>query len=79
MLQFLCEALYVAVIGGLAGTVVGMTTSMSMRFFLSYHVYVSFVSAAIAFLVCCLIGVVFGMTPAHNASRLDPVECLRHE
>jgi putative ABC transport system permease protein len=79
LLQFLCEALYVAVLGGLAGTVVGMATSISMRLFINYHVYVSAVSAAIAFLVCCLIGVVFGITPAQNASRLDPVECLRHE
>jgi putative ABC transport system permease protein len=79
LLQFLCEALYVAVIGGLAGTIVGMATSISMGLFINYHVYVSVVSALIAFLVCCLIGVVFGITPAQNASRLDPVECLRHE
>jgi putative ABC transport system permease protein len=79
LLQFLCEALYVAVIGGLAGTIVGMATSMSMGLFLNYHVYVSAASALIAFLVCCLIGVIFGITPAQNASRMDPVECLRHE
>ncbi len=79
LLQFLCESLVVAVIGGLAGTLVGIATSLSMRFFIDYHVYVSSASAVIAFLVCCLIGVVFGITPAQSASRLDPVECLRHE
>jgi putative ABC transport system permease protein len=79
LLQFLCEALYVAVIGGLAGTIVGMATSISMGLFINYHVYMSVASALIAFLVCCLIGVIFGITPAQNASRLDPVECLRHE
>lgn len=79
LLQFLCEALYVAVIGGLAGTIVGMATSISMGLFLNYQVSVSAASALIAFLVCCMIGVIFGITPAQSASRMDPVECLRHE
>ncbi len=79
LLQFLCEALYVAVIGGLAGTIVGMATSISMGLFLNYQVSVSAASALIAFLVCCIIGVIFGITPAQSASRMDPVECLRHE
>jgi putative ABC transport system permease protein len=79
LLQFLCEALYVAMIGGLAGTIVGMATSISMGLFLNYQVSVSAASALIAFLVCCMIGVIFGITPAQSASRMDPVECLRHE
>ncbi len=79
LLQFLCEALYVAVLGGVAGTIVGMAISVSMRLFINYHITVSVSSALIALLVCCLIGVIFGITPAQNASRLDPVECLRHE
>jgi putative ABC transport system permease protein len=77
--QFLCEALLVAIVGGLAGTLIGMTTSVSMRLFFHYPVYTSMISAVIAFLACCLIGVAFGISPAHNAARLDPVECLRHE
>ena len=66
-------------IGGLAGTIVGMATSISMGLFLNYQVSVSAASALIAFLVCCIIGVIFGITPAQSASRMDPVECLRHE
>jgi ABC-type antimicrobial peptide transport system permease subunit len=50
-----------------------------MGLFINYHVYVSVASALIDFLVCCLIGVIFDITPAQNASRLDPVACLRHE
>jgi putative ABC transport system permease protein len=79
LLQFLCEALYVAALGGVAGIVVGMATSLSIRFVVNYRVDVSLLSVVIAFLVCCMVGVIFGMTPAQNASRLDPVECLRHE
>ena len=56
-----------------------MATSILMGLFINLHVYVSVASALIDFLVCCLIGVIFGITPAQNASRLDPVACLRHE
>lgn len=79
LLQFLFEALWVAMIGGVAGTIVGMAVSASMSLFVNYHVDVSMTSAVVAFLICCLIGVSFGISPAHNASRLNPVECLRHE
>ncbi len=79
LLQFLCEALLVAVVGGLAGTLIGMSTSVSMRLFFHYPIDTSMLSAVIAFLACCLIGIAFGISPAHNAARLDPVECLRHE
>jgi len=35
--------------------------------------------AIIAFGSAVLVGVVFGFLPAHRASRLNPVEALRHE
>lgn len=79
LLQFICESLTVAMIGGVAGMLAGVAVSISMPLFIHYHVYVSTASVVIAFLVCCLIGIMFGITPAQNASRLDPVECLRHE
>jgi putative ABC transport system permease protein len=79
LLQFLSEGVLIALLGGTVGTAVGLGIPISIRIFTDLHVPISGVSAFIAMLVSGLVGVTFGITPANNASRLDPVECLRHE
>ena len=79
LLQFLSEAVLIALLGGTVGTVVGLGIPISVELLTGYHVPVSVVSAIIALMVSCLVGVAAGLTPASNASRFDPVECLRHE
>ncbi len=79
LLQFLFEAVLIALLGGVVGTVVGIGIPVSIQIFTDHHVPVSVLSAVIALVVSCAVGVGFGITPANNAARLDPVECLRHE
>jgi putative ABC transport system permease protein len=33
----------------------------------------------VSFLVCVLIGILFGYIPAQKAARMDPIEAIRHE
>jgi putative ABC transport system permease protein len=79
LLQFLFEAVLIALLGGTVGTVIGIGIPISIQIFTHYHVPVSLLSAVIALVVSCAVGIGFGITPANNAARLDPVECLRHE
>ncbi len=79
LLQFLFEAVLIALLGGTVGTVIGIGIPISIQIFTHHHVPVSVLSALIALVVSCAVGIGFGITPANNAARLDPVECLRHE
>ena len=79
LLQFLFEAALIALLGGVVGTVIGIGIPISIQIFTDHHVPVSVLSAVIALVVSCAVGIGFGITPANNAARLDPVECLRHE
>ncbi len=77
--QFLSEAMFIALTGGFLGTVIGLALPFSVRFFTNFRVPISGLSAIIAILVSSLVGVIFGTVPAARAAQLDPIESLRYE
>jgi len=77
--QFLLEAVLLAVLGGGLGVALGIGLAQMVAFGLNWPILVDPMSAAGAFLVSALIGVVFGFFPAWRASQLDPIEALRTE
>jgi putative ABC transport system permease protein len=78
-LQFLVEALALAVTGGLIGVALGVfgawRLATSFGWEVLYRPDVIFIAVGFSGLV----GVVFGLYPAHKASRLDPITALRFE
>ena len=75
--QFMLEATLVALLGGVAGAVIGwggMQFATRMQKLPQILVWRPF---AAAILLSMIIGVVFGIYPAWKASRLDPVQTLR--
>jgi putative ABC transport system permease protein len=77
--QFLSEAIVISVGGGLIGVIIGLAIPWSVRFLTAYRLPVSGLSAIVAIIVSSLVGILFGTVPATRASRMDPVESLRHE
>ncbi|MCA8902529.1 MAG: MacB family efflux pump subunit [Hyphomonas sp.] len=78
MIQFVVEALVVGGLGGIAGVLIGL----SVCFILSYSgmtVAVTAMPAILAFTSALATGLVFGLLPARQASRLDPVTALASE
>jgi len=78
--QFLTEALFISVGGGLLGIVVGVGIPLTAQSFVDgLDIPISPISISIAFLVSCMVGVIFGILPAERASKLNPTEALRYE
>jgi putative ABC transport system permease protein len=78
-LQFLAEALFISLIGGICGIALGVSLPLSLRFFTRYDVPISPLSVLIAIAVSSLVGVIFGTVPAARAAQMDPIESLRYE
>lgn len=77
LLQFLIESVILSLFGGFIGIVLGYLGSMGINQFIQTSVTPWSVFLASGF--SAMIGIVFGVTPAVRASRLDPIEALRYE
>ncbi|BAH38186.1 MAG TPA: ABC transporter permease [Gemmatimonas aurantiaca] len=77
--QFLVEAATLTGIGGAIGLFVGWLGALLIRNFTPIDASIPPMAVVAALGASCVTGVLFGMLPASRASKLDPVEALRHE
>lgn len=82
--QFLIEAIFLTLIGGVIGIIFGILVSFLASVIINYLGYtwqfiISFSSIVVATGVSMAIGIIFGLYPARKASRISPMEALRYE
>jgi putative ABC transport system permease protein len=82
LLQFLLEAVTLCLVGGFVGIAIGRLAAFGLTRIPGAQLEqadVPFWAVVLSFVFSAVTGVVFGMFPAIKASRLDPIEALRHE
>ena len=77
--QFLVEAMTLTSLGAAIGLVVGALLAWVIRANTPIPANVPFSAVLSSLGAAALTGIVFGMLPASRASKMDPVEALRHE
>ncbi|MFA5832527.1 MAG: ABC transporter permease [Bacteroidota bacterium] len=77
LFQFLIESAALALFGGIIGIIISYPLSLMINQILPTSMPLSVVGIAI--FISLLVGVVSGFLPANRASKMDPVEALRHE
>jgi putative ABC transport system permease protein len=77
--QFLVESAVLSASGGIIGVIVAWVVAVLVRTFTPVPMAVPVTAVVVGVTLSAVVGLFFGIYPAHTASQLDPIEALRAE
>ena len=77
--QFLFEAVFISLVGGVLGIVLGILAARAIASAADIPTVVSAWSVVLSFGVAATVGLIFGLFPAQKAARMHPIKALRSD
>ncbi len=77
--QFIAETVSISAVGGVGGILFGFALSLAISAITGWPVGWTITAVLLSLFVCTVIGLASGIYPAMKASKLDPIEALRHD
>lgn len=77
-LQFLIESVFISLFGGILGLILGILVALAAAVIMKFTFTITAWTILLAVGFSAVVGIIFGFAPARKASRLNPIDALRH-
>lgn len=79
LIQFIIESITLSLLGGLVGIIFGFIISTYFGTMMGLKIIIPIEQIFFSFIICTIIGLIFGAYPAWKAAKLNPIDALRYE
>ena len=77
-LQFIIEAIFLSMFGGIIGLIIGVLIAFISAILIGFTFSLTINTVLLAVGFSAAVGIIFGYFPAKKASKLNPIDALRH-